>query len=84
MIQLHSLGQCDSSNLSCTSFNNLINNNQMKKKMYIAASVCSLIAIHSMCNNYLMMGFTYLIVSLIFIIIGEYKSTKEINHEKEI
>ena len=49
----------------------------MKKKMYIAASVCSLIALLSIENNHLMMGFTYIIVSLIFIIIGEYKSNKE-------
>lgn len=49
----------------------------MKKKMYIAGLLSLLIAIHSICNNYLMMGFTYTIVSLIFIIIGEYKSNKE-------
>ena len=58
-------------------FNNLINNNQMKKKMYIAGLIGLLIAIHSLCNDYLMMGFTYIIVSLIFIIIGEYKLNKE-------
>ena len=49
----------------------------MKKKMYIAGLISLLIAIHSLCNDYLMMGFTYTIVSLIFIIISEYKLNKE-------
>lgn len=49
----------------------------MKKKMYIAGLIGLLIAIHSLFNDYLMMGFTYTIVSLIFIIVGEYKSNKE-------
>lgn len=48
----------------------------MGRKMYIAASICLLIAIHSACNGYLMMGFTYTIVSLIFIMIGGYESNK--------